>query len=829
MQRGEKRAGAGAARGSLLAGAVLLGLLQAGPVRAEMPEPPDRPSRNLYGMTGLIDMPSADMQPDAEISLTTGYFGGYMRNTLAFQILPWLEGAFRYSVLEHMEGADGGTLYDRSFDLKLKLIQEGPQWPSVVVGLQDFLGTGVYSGEYIAATKGFLDGDLRVTGGFGWGRFGGANNVHNPLCFRNNRFCSRTNNVNTGGSVDFGQFFSGKTLGFFGGVDWQTPVRNLRLKAELSSDDYSLEQARGPFTRKIPFNFGAEYRLTEGVEVGAYYMYGSEVGLRLSLSGNPFRPPSTTDDVPAPQPLAARPGPKPGTDKSLFGEVRALAASEVATVPFGADGITNVSVETRPDGVRWATAELPPSADYVCPDEDAKAIDAEFGVIDAVTFRHADGKLICTVALRPAGQEAIRRAVRDSVHYPTDWYSDEAKRRQIVEALVERLDVDRLGLYGISIEPERVTVYIENHKFHSMPRAIGRTARALTATMPASVELFEIVPVERGLTTVSVSLRRSALEEQVERPDAARSTWVTAQLGEAKPANWSEIQAAGTRFPRASWSINPTTPVNLFDPGTPVQANLSVAAHGGVELLPGLSVNTTVTKSLFGNLGQGAPESDSELPRVRSDIAKYLRKGDPALSRASVDYVAKLDDGLYGRVSAGLLERMYGGVSGEVLWKPASQNWGFGVEVNWVQQRGYQQLFTFRDYDVVTGHGSFYWDTGWYGVSTEIDAGRYLAGDWGGTFALKRRFANGWEVGGFFTLTDVPFGKFGEGSFDKGLFLTVPLGWFLPIETRSSFSTVLRPLYRDGGQRLSVANRLYDTVEDTDRGGLRANWGSFWQ
>jgi hypothetical protein len=326
-----------------------------------------------------------------------------------------------------------------------------------------------------------------------------------------------------------------------------------------------------------------------------------------------------------------------------------------------------------------------------------------------------------------------------------------------------------------------------------------------------------------------VILRRSALEDQVERPDAARSAWLTAEVGEARQADWGQIEEAMLRFPRTTWSINPVTPINLFEPGSPVRADLAVAASGGVELTPGLSFNGRVTKSLFGNLADTSQESDSELPRVRSDVALYQRKGDPALTRLTADYVTKFDGGFYGRLSAGLLERMFGGVSGEVLWKPATQSWGLGGEINWVQQRDYNGLLGFRGYDVVTGHASFYWDTGWHGMSTQIDAGRYLAGDWGGTFALKRRFTSGWEIGGFFTLTDVPFSKFGEGSFDKGLFITVPLSWMLPIETRSQFSTTLRPLFRDGGQRLNVSNRLYGTIEDADQGGLREQWGSFWE
>ncbi|MHA1530110.1 MAG: YjbH domain-containing protein, partial [Alphaproteobacteria bacterium] len=586
--RGEGRRSGAAQALPCLAFAVALSLpgFLAAPPRAEEPVEPNRSSVNLYGMTGLIDMPSAEMQPDAQFTVTSSFFGGYLRNTIAAQFLPGLEAAFRYSVLEEMAGG-GTTLYDRSFDLKLRLIQEGPNWPSMVVGFQDFLGTGVYSGEYFATTKNFLGGDLKLTGGIGWGRFAGTNGVGNPLCQNQNRFCERTRDVGTGGTVDFGEFFSGEEMGLFGGVEWRSPIEGLVLKAEYSDDAYVLEQERGSFSPKIPFNFGLEYRPLTGVEVGAYYMYGTEFGVRLSLSANPFRPLSEIDGEAAPQPLMARPQPDRTEQSSLFGEIRDLLGGAPATSSFAASGITGVEIETRADGVRWARAELPASAGYVCPDQEALAIDAEYGVIDVVSFRHPDGTLVCTVALRTAGQQAIRRSVRAGAEYPTDWYSDEVRRREIVEALVAELDVDRLGLFGIELAPRRVTVYIENIRFRSAPRAIGRTARALAATMPASVELFEIVPIERSLPVLSVVLERSALEEHVERPDAARSAWLSARVGDAPPVDWGAVEGTLDQFPRYTWAINPAVPINLFDPDSPVRFDIALVAGATVELLPG--------------------------------------------------------------------------------------------------------------------------------------------------------------------------------------------------------------------------------------------------
>ncbi len=261
-------------------------------------------------MTGMIDMPSAEMQPDAQVSFTSSYFGGYLRNTLTAQAMPWFEVGFRYSVLDDfLSGPGDTTLYDRSLDLKLRLIEEGPGWPALALGFQDFLGTGVYSGEYFAATKSFLDGDLKLNAGVGWGRFAGRSGLDNPLCQNNNRFCDRSNSSDQGGTVNFGQFFSGPEMGVFGGAEWQTPINDLALKIEYSDDPYTQERQSGSFDPKTGINIGAEYRPLHGVELGAYYMYGAEIGVRLSLSGNPFQPLAETDGEPAAKSIPSRPRP----------------------------------------------------------------------------------------------------------------------------------------------------------------------------------------------------------------------------------------------------------------------------------------------------------------------------------------------------------------------------------------------------------------------------------------------------------------------------------------------------------------------------------------
>ena len=57
-------------------------------------------------------------------------------------------------------------------------------------------------------------------------------------------------------------------------------------------------------------------------------------------------------------------------------------------------------------------------------------------------------------------------------------------------------------------------------------------------------------------------------------------------------------------------------------------------------------------------------------------------------------------------------------------------------------------------------------------------------------------------IGLWATMTNVSSEEFGEGSFDKGIFLRVPLDRFLNKNVRASYSTRIRPIQRDGGARL---------------------------
>ena len=148
-------------------------------------------------------MRNARFRPDGTIEAGTSWRRQRHAWFLSFQALPFLETTFRLT--DRLDATRGrGIANDRAFDLKLRLWQENAWRPALAVGLQDVIGTGLYGGEYIVASKRFWDVDLSL--GLGWGRLGTGGDIGNPMGevwsgFRG----ERSRQVGAGGTPQFRQ------------------------------------------------------------------------------------------------------------------------------------------------------------------------------------------------------------------------------------------------------------------------------------------------------------------------------------------------------------------------------------------------------------------------------------------------------------------------------------------------------------------------------------------------------------------------------------------------------------------------------------------------
>lgn len=222
-----------------------------------------------------------------------------------------------------------------------------------------------------------------------------------------------------------------------------------------------------------------------------------------------------------------------------------------------------------------------------------------------------------------------------------------------------------------------------------------------------------------------------------------------------------------------------------------------------------LSVN------LLNNYDGFTYDAPSGLPRVRTDLRQYMTASDVTLPTFQLNHAVQLDQDLYGMVYGGLLESMYAGVGSEVLYRPMGQRWALGADLNYVRQRGFEQDFSLRDYRTVTGHVTGYTALP-FNVQGALSVGRYLARDWGATLDLSREFNNGVRIGAWITRTTASTEQYGEGSFDKGLYLSIPFDELMSLSTLRRANLVWAPLTRDGGARLNRAYSLHSMTDGRD-------------
>jgi hypothetical protein len=389
------------------------------------------------------------------------------------------------------------------------------------------------------------------------------------------------------------------------------------------------------------------------------------------------------------------------------------------------------------------------------------------------------------------------------------------------------LDDQRIALLGSGVEQDKLVILIENGRYRRDSEAIARTARILSAAAAPEIEYFEITLLRSGQPLTTVTLSRTAIEKLAQREGSPAELFQTAEIqpGQSTPL----IHLQPDFFPTVGGSIYPVFRQSLFDPDHPVFVRFGVGATEGLRLTRGWFIEGTAIASLYDDFNQIKRASNSVLPHVRSDIADYLKKGKFGLENVSTSYFFKLAPEIYGRVSAGYLEQMFAGAGGELLYRPFGARWAIGVDLWDVRQRDYHVLFDLRHYQAITGHVTAYYDLPWHDVRAAVSAGQYLAGDKGVTFALSRKFSTGVEIGAWFTLTNVSAAQFGEGSFDKGIRIVIPFEWAAPFSTQSGYELALRPIQRDGGQRLGGDTVLYGMTDQSNYGLLTREWNSVFQ
>ncbi|MEZ8791598.1 YjbH domain-containing protein [Vibrio splendidus] len=696
-----------------------------------------RTSQMNFGGVGLMQMPTGRMAPEGEFNFSASFNNEYYFYNVSLQVMPWLETTIRYTQVQDLlysGGADqdcsqnsfsGCTKYtDKGIDFKLRLIEEGYYLPEVSVGVRDFGGTGLFDGEFVAATKRF--GPVDFTLGMAWGYMGTSGNFTNPLCKASDKYCERPSDFkDNGGSVDFERWFKGDAA-IYGGFEYQTPYKPLTLKLEYDGNDYSQDfpVVRGgvDMTQHTPWNVGAVYRFTDWGSAKVSYERGDTLTLGFDLSTN-------------------------------FNEMY------------------SVWRDTE-------TAELRPSDVETVDDIDMAALAEELETI--------------------AGYEQAQ----------------------------------------ILVDGNSIVVKGTQVKYRDRDIALERSATVIANAVPSYIDTYRIIENDKSLELTETTVDAQMLKA------AANNSYLNAQTSDA--TNTHELERKKSviyhdgreRFdvsisPNLAQSFGSAENFYLYSLG--LYSNASFWALNNVELSGSLYVNLIDNYDKFNY--EIPSDGTDQTPRVRTLFRSYV--DDPVrLDRLQLTWFEDYGSGVYTQAYGGYLESMFAGVGGEILYRPFNQNWAIGADMTAISQRDPESWFgTFdeeiqvnpddssRTYKVIdkgtTGFITGYYTPQWDFLSDtllKVGVGKFLAGDIGTRVDFSKQFKSGVIAGAFVSLTDMTTEEYGEGSYTKGFYVSIPfdLVTVKPSSSRAGFTWL--PITRDGGQ---VLNKQYNLFDQTD---ARSPW-----
>lgn len=292
---------------------------------------PNKPSPFLSGPMGLNTIPNARMQESGTVNAGISTLDPYLNSYLGFQLAEPLFISFRQSAEISSLNEEANRLYP-GIDAKLRILKETRSRPEIAIGLQSAIGHKRMAGEYLAASKRYKNFDF--TAGVGWGRFGSAAHMRNPLRNLADHF-GKERGVDEEMPNEPTNWFTGRHIGFFGGIEYFTPIESLSLKLDYGADRYTAERTRTEFDAPPPWSIGLDYAPNDWMNVALGVQGLEKVMARLSLSGQPAQWPLRKAKKIAPAPL------RPARTESATPQDMILAAEKNGVSIFALESETH--------------------------------------------------------------------------------------------------------------------------------------------------------------------------------------------------------------------------------------------------------------------------------------------------------------------------------------------------------------------------------------------------------------------------------------------------------------------------------------------------------
>ncbi|EGR1549715.1 hypothetical protein BBM25_09085 [Vibrio parahaemolyticus] len=395
-------------------------------------------------------------------------------------------------------------------------------------------------------------------------------------------------------------------------------------------------------------------------------------------------------------------------------------------------------------------------------------------------------------------------------------------------------DLDKIAGYQntrIYVDKNTVTVVGEQKKYRDRTEAHEKAAAVLHNEMPDDIDTYAINERSRGLVGEQTIISKAKYR------DFTQVNYINPKIEDAteKASNKPSGESVYDGFERFDWGFAPKLVQTLGNAEDFYLFSVGLSGNASYWMTDNLEIGGSLYWDWYNNYDKFiyvTPPDGTTVPRVRTMFRAYQNEHAVTMSNLQLTWFQEYSNTMVQQFYAGYLESMFAGVGTEFLYRPQGSNWAIGADVNLISQRDPQSYFGVYDekwqnvpeygrpFQVIdkgfTGFVSGYYYPQWdflQDLMIQVDVGQFLAGDVGTQINVSKQFKSGVIAGAFASFTDLSAEEFGEGSFTKGFYLSIPFDIMTvkPSNNRANFSW--QPLTRDGGQKLG---RKYNLIELTD-------------
>ena len=392
------------------------------------------------------------------------------------------------------------------------------------------------------------------------------------------------------------------------------------------------------------------------------------------------------------------------------------------------------------------------------------------------------------------------------------------------ESILANLNNNNLLLQTASIEEQQLDISISTSEHRNAIRSssyAASIAQKVSEIYKIDINQINISHINAGVELNNIKyIANHVNNDNLPIELLIRST----ELRSGDPSGYLKDKfRPNINFPVIFSSISPNLITHIGNPEQFFFGGINIQQIGEIQFSRNLLLSTELNARIYDNFEDTFNGPGSVMEHVRTDIVDYLKEDGLVISRMQLDYIWSPQKDIYAKFSGGIYETMFAGYGIETLYKPFDKNYSLGFEVFHVKQRSFDQRFSFKDYNTVTGHFNFGYSLP-LGIESNISFGRYLAKDDGFTFDLSRRTKSGFKAGIYFTRTNVSAETFGEGSFDKGFYFQIPMDLFSTGYSGNYSTFKLSPLTRDGGAKLIHDKDLKGLIYNSTYRELSQQW-----